>query len=109
MAARPAIALSLVALLWTASAHATDNPACAQYHDALSYNLCLASHGPKAKNVGRPSGQPQPGRASPKRVWRGHSRGAPSTRFHAAPSTRFYDTQGSPRIHGRAHMEFQVH
>lgn len=108
MTAHAAIALSLAALAWTASARAADDPACAQYREPMAYNACLARHGPKANGVGQLHGGPQPGRASPNRVWR-HSRGAPSARFGAAPSTRFYDTQGSQRIHGRAHMEFRVH
>ena len=117
MTARAAIALSLAALAWTASARAADDPACAQYREPMAYNLCLARHGPKAKGVGQLQGGPQPGRASPTQVRRGHSRAAPSPRFPAAQSprfpatqsTRFYDTQGSQRIHGRVHMEFHVH
>ena len=117
MAARAAIALSLAALAFSASARAADDPACAQYREPMAYNLCLARHGPKANGVGQLHGGPQPGRAAPNRVWRGHTRAAQSahlgagqsTGFPAAPSTRFYDTQGSQRIHGRAHMEFHVH
>ncbi len=117
MAARAAIALSFAALAWTASARAADDPACAQYREPMAYNLCLSRHGPKANGLGQLHGGPQPGRASPNRVRYGHSRAAPGTRFSAAPSprlpeapsTRFYDTQGSQRIHGRAHMEFHVH
>lgn len=109
MARHAAIALSLAALVWTGSARAEDDPACAQYRDAMSYNLCLARHGPKANGVGQLHGGPQPGPAAPNRVWHTHSRAAPSTGLREAPSTRFYDTQGSQRIHGRAHMEFRVH
>lgn len=109
MTARAAIALSLAALAWTASARASDDPACAQYREPMAYNACLARHGPKANGVGQLHGGPQPSRASPNRVRYGHSRAAPSTGFSAAPSTRFYDTQGSQRIHGRVHMEFRVH
>ncbi len=109
MTARAAIALSLAALAWTATARASDDPACAQYHEPMAYNACLARHGPKAKGVGQLHGDPQPSRASPNRVRYGHSRTAPSMGFSAAPSTRFYDTQGSQRIHGRVHMEFRVH
>ena len=108
MTARAAIALSLAALAFTASARAADDPACAQYREPMAYNLCLARHGPKANGVGQLHGGPQPGRASPNRVRYGRSRAAPSTRVPAA-STRFYDTQGSQRIHGRVHMEFRVH
>ena len=109
MAARAAIALSLTALAWAGSARAQDDPRCAQYREPMAYNACLARQGPKANGVGQLHGGPQPGRAAPNRVWYGHSRGAPSTRVSVAPSTRFYDTQGSQRIHGRVHMEFSVH
>ena len=109
MAARAAIALSLAALGWAGSALAQDDPRCAQYREPMAYNACLARQGPKANGVGQLHGGPQPGRAAPNRVWYGHSRGAPSTRVSVAPSTRFYDTQGSQRIHGRVHMEFRVH
>ena len=102
MAARAAIALCLAALGWAGSAQAQDDPRCAQYREPMAYNACLARQGPKANGVGQlDGGGPQPGRAAPNRVWYGHSRGA--------PSTRFYDTQGSQRIHGRVHMEFSVH
>jgi hypothetical protein len=101
MAARAAIALCLVALAWPGSALAEDDPRCAQYREPMAYNACLARQGPKANGVGQLHGGPQSRRAAPNRVWYGHSRGA--------PSTRFYDTQGSQRIHGRAHMEFRVH
>ena len=112
MAARAAIALYLTAMAWPGSALAQDDPACAQYREPMAYNACLARHGPKANGVGQLHGGPQPGPAAPHRVWYGHSRGAPGTRSYGAqeaPSTRFYDTQGSQRIHGRAHMEFRVH
>jgi hypothetical protein len=101
MAARVAIALSLVALAWTASARAADNPACAQYHDALSYNLCLASHGPKANNLGKPLTQTGPrGQAH---GWAGY---APQTR--ASGRHRWQGAQPARRARGRMHMEFQV-
>jgi hypothetical protein len=109
MAARAAIALCLAALAWAGSARAEDDPRCAQYREPMAYNACLARQGPKANGVGQLHGGPQPGRAAPNRVWYGHRRGAPSTRVSVAPSTRFYDTQGSQRIHGRVHMEFRVH
>ena len=109
MVARAAIALCLAALGWAGSAQAQDDPRCAQYREPMAYNACLARQGPKANGVGQLHGGPQSGRAAPKRVWYGHSRGAPSTRVSIAPSTRFYDTQGSQRIRGRVHMEFRVH
>ena len=62
MAVRAAIALSLAALAWAAlpsagSAWAEDDPACAQYHEPMAYNACLARHGPKANGVGTLSRQ----------------------------------------------------
>ncbi len=109
MAARAAIALCLAALGCAGSAQAQDDPRCAQYREPMAYNACLARQGPKANGVGQLHGGPQPGHAAPNWVWYGHSRGAPSMRVSVAPSTRFYDTQGSQRIHGRVHMEFRVH
>jgi hypothetical protein len=97
MAGRAALALCLSAFAWAGSARAQDNPACAQYHEAMAYNLCLSQHGPKANGVGQLHGGPQPGRAAQNRVWYGHSRGA--------PITRYYSPQ---RAHGRVHMEFPL-
>jgi hypothetical protein len=102
MAARAAIALCLAALAWAGSAQAQDNPACAQYHEAMAYNLCLSQHGPKANGVGqRHGGGPQPGAAAQGRVWYGHSRGG-------APTVHFTSPQSAQRVRGRVHMEFQV-
>jgi hypothetical protein len=96
MAARAAIALSLAALAWTASARAEDDPACAQYREPMAYNACLARHGPKANGVGTLSGHYQPGPI--RSDWK-HSR---------APTARFTGGQGAQRVHGRMHMEFRV-
>ena len=103
MAARAAIALCFfVALGWAMSAQAQDNPACAQYHEAMAYNLCLSQHGPKANGVGQlHGGGPQPGSAARGRVWYGHTRAG-------APTARFTSPQNAQRVHGRVHMEFQV-
>jgi hypothetical protein len=113
MGARTAIALCLAALAWPGRTLAEDDPRCAQYHEPMAYNACLAQQGPKANGVGQVHGGPQPAHAAPHRVWYGHRAGAPSARAsYGAPdatSTRFYDTQGSERIHGRVHMEFRVH
>jgi hypothetical protein len=98
MAAGMAIALSLASLAWTASAGAADNPACTQYHDALSYNLCLASHGPKAKSLGKPSTQLGPHGAT--RGWAGYGRQTRTPADHHRGPVR--------RGHGRMHMELQV-
>jgi hypothetical protein len=101
MAARAAIALCLAALGSAGAAQAQDNPACAQYHEAMAYNLCLAQHGPKANGVGKLHGGPQPGGPAQGRVWYGHTRGR-------APTARFTSPQSAHRADGRVHMEFQV-
>ena len=101
MAARASIALCLLALGWAGSAQAQDDPACAQYHEPMAYNLCLARHGPKANGVGKLHGAPQPGSAAQGRVWYGHTHGR-------APASRFYSARSAHRVHGRVHMEFQV-
>ena len=102
MAARAAIALCFVILGWALSAQAQDNPACAQYHEAMAYNLCLSQHGPKANGVGQlHGGRPQPASAAQGRVRYRHTRGR-------APTARFTSPQNSQRLHGRVHMEFQV-
>jgi hypothetical protein len=100
MAVRAAIALSLAALAWTASARAEDDPACAQYREPMAYNLCLAQHGPKANSIGKVRG-PQPGQAGQDQVWYGRTRGH-------APAARSYSVPDAHRVHGRMHMEFPV-
>jgi hypothetical protein len=100
--ARAALALCFAALACAGTARAQDNPACAQYHEAMAYNLCLSQHGPKANGVGQlHGGGPQPGSAAQGRVWYGHTRGR-------APTARFTSPRHAQRSHGRAHMEFQV-
>jgi hypothetical protein len=102
MAARASIALCLLALGWAGSAQAQDDPACAQYHEPMAYNLCLAQHGPKANGVGKlHGGGPQPGPAGQGRVWYGHT-------HRRAPTAGFYNPHSARRVHGRVHMEFQV-
>jgi hypothetical protein len=100
MATRAAIALSLAALAWAAlpwagSARAEDDPACAQYHEPMAYNACLARHGPKANGVGqfRSGGGAQ-------------DRAGGETQSRATRS--FQRWQGVQRVHGRMHMEFRV-
>jgi len=116
MAERAAIGLFLAVLAWTASARAEGDSSCAQYREPMAYNLCLAQHGPKAKGVGQLHGPQRgaaPGHMAPNPVSYGHRRAAPNRLSQqasdAASGTRFYDTQGSQHIHGRAHMEFRVH
>jgi hypothetical protein len=102
MAARAAIALCLAALAWAGSARAQDDPACAQYHEPMAYNLCLAQHGPRANGVGHlHGGGPASSRAAPNRVYYGRS-------YRRAPATRFYGAHGAQRVHGRMHVEFPV-
>ena len=100
MAARAAIALSLAALAWAATAEAQDDPACAKYREPMAYNLCLAQHGPKANSIGKLSG-PQPDQAGQNRVWYGQA-------HRQARAARFYSPQDARRVHGRMHMEFRV-
>ena len=103
MTARAAIALCLAAFGWAGSAQAQDNPACAQYHEAMAYNLCLSQHGPKANGVGQfhGGGGPPPGSAAQGRAWYGHAHGR-------APVARFTSPRSARRVQGRVHMEFQV-
>jgi hypothetical protein len=101
MAARAAIALCLAALGLAGAAQAQDNPACAQYHEAMAYNLCLAQHGPKANGVGQLHGSGRQAGAAQGRVWYGHAHGR-------VPTARFYSPLSAQRAHGRVHMEFQV-
>ena len=88
MAARAAIALCLVALGWAGAARAQDEAACAQYREAMAYNLCLAQHGPRANGVGKLHGGPQPGHAAQGRVWYGQAHGARRPRASPARGAR---------------------
>jgi hypothetical protein len=55
MARRAALMLVVFqAAAWPAAASAEDDPACAKYDEPLAYNACLASHGPRANDVGKP-------------------------------------------------------
>jgi hypothetical protein len=99
MAVRAAIALSLAALACAGSARAEDDPACAQYREAMAYNACLARHGPKANGVGTLSRQSRLGVAA-------HGRDGGETQTRATRA--FQRWQGVQRVHGRMHMEFRV-
>jgi hypothetical protein len=102
MAARATIALCLATFGWAGAAWAQDNPACAQYHEAMAYNLCLSQQGPKANGVGQlHGGGPQPGGAA-----RGQVRTGIAT--VRTPDARFTGPQSAQRIHGRVHIEFRV-
>jgi len=77
-------------------ATAQDNPACAKYQEPLAYNACLASHGPKATDVGA-GGSPDE---------RNHSGPAP---MRSATPSRFEPAWShATRRRGRVHMEFRL-
>ena len=86
----PLLALCAAALPGLARA---DNPACAKFEEPLAYNACLASHGPKATDIGaaRATGSPSVNPDSGK----------------AGPALRRM-TGRAVRRHGRMHMEFMV-
>jgi hypothetical protein len=94
------LALAIAALPRCACAQddpGQSDPACAKYQEPLAYNACLASHGPKASDVGGAHAQDQPGRAAP----------APSAA--ASPASRVGRwPSAETRRHGRVHMEFRV-
>jgi hypothetical protein len=96
MAARAAtIVLALAAFASAGPGQAEDDPACAQYKEPMTYNACLARHGPKANNLGTHPGQTRPGRAA-------------QDRQAGEPATAGRRWQGAQRNHGRVHMEFLV-
>ena len=69
MAARAAtLVLALAAFASAGPAEAVDDPACAQYQEPMTYNACLARHGPKANNLGTHPGQTRPDRAAQDRA-----------------------------------------
>jgi hypothetical protein len=96
MAARAAtIVLALAAFASAGPGQAEDDPACAQYKEPMTYNACLARHGPKANNFGTHPDQARPGRAA-------------QDRQTGVPATASRRWQRAERNHGRAHMEFLV-
>ncbi len=99
MAARATIVLALAAFASAGPAQAVDDPACAQYQEPMTYNACLARHGPKANNLGTHPGQTGPHRTAQDRA-QGSEFGTPS-----AAGRRW---QRAERNHGRVHMEFLV-
>jgi hypothetical protein len=100
MARRAALMLVILqAAAWPAAASAEDDPACAKYDEPLAYNACLASHGPKANDVGKAASPGEPARSAPAEVERAPR--SPSSRPVAGwPS--------ASRRGGRVHMEFHV-
>jgi hypothetical protein len=93
------IGVTLAAIVFAARARAQDDPSCARYDEPMAYNACLASHGPKASDLGMHPGQMRHGDAYP-----GRARDSQS-RTSAAPGRRWQRAQPS---HGRVHMEFRV-
>ncbi len=96
MVRRAALMLLLLAAASVGPARAEGDPACARYEDPLAYNACLASHGPKAKDLattGAHHGDERPAR--------------PAQAAREKPPARI--ERGSPHVmhaHGRSHMEF---
>ena len=87
-----AIAFCLAALASTEASVAQDDPSCAQYQEPMAYNACLARHGPKASDVRTHSGAAQPHRGEA-----------------SAPGDSFGRWPRAQRVHGRVHMEFNLH
>ncbi len=94
---RRALGLLAVLAVLPSAAPAADDPACAKYEDPLAYNACLASHGPRAKDVGRGAGEEGPPPAE-------RQEAAPA----AAPREPARRTPNLVRRRGRIHMEFLV-
>ena len=93
MAARAAIVIIGLAVVAAAgSARAQDDPACAQYHEPMAYNACLAKRGPKANDVGAQQGHAAQRRYGP----------AEAGTADKGPAWR------PTRRRGRVHMEFQI-
>jgi hypothetical protein len=89
--------LALTVVAQPLGAVAQDDPACAKFQDPLAYNACLASHGPKATDVGASRAPVQPGRAAPIQS--------------AGPAANSRAARGAPyatRHRGRVHMEFRL-
>jgi hypothetical protein len=75
-----------------------DDPACAKYQDPLAYNACLASHGPKAKDLATIPHQSVGSAPTPVQA----QRSAPARARSARSRPHFAHRRG------RARMEFQV-
>ena len=97
---RAALLLVVSAAVLPALARAEDDPACARFEEPLAYNACLASHGPKANNLGSApggvAGQVEPDSAAP---------------VDAAPGDAPRRAHGAANVirrHGRIHMEFRL-
>jgi len=100
MAARAAtIVLALAAFASAGPGQAEDDPACAQYKEPMTYNACLARHGPKANDIATHPGQTRPGHAAQDRA---------QDRQVGAPASASRRWQRAQRNHGRVHVEFLV-
>jgi hypothetical protein len=97
MTMRAALMLLALAAASVGPARA-DDPACAKYEDPLAYNACLASHGPKATDLGTIPHQSIGSRPPPVQAQRSMPAPVRSARGwpHAA------------HRRGRARMEFRV-
>jgi hypothetical protein len=93
---RVVLLLAAAAVALPGLARAEGDPACARFEEPLAYNACLASHGPKARDIGT-----RPGRTVARGVETdGASRAATPYRAPAAAHVT--------RRHGRTHMEFRL-
>jgi hypothetical protein len=93
------VVLALATFASAGPAQAVDDPACAQYQEPMTYNACLARHGPKANNIGTHPGEARPGLAAQDRA---------QDRQVGPPATAGRRWQRAQRSHGRVHMEFLV-
>ena len=93
---RGALLLAFAAASLPGSALAGDDPACARFEDPLAYNACLASRGPKAKEIGA---TPQGATARP---------AEPDGASHAAAPRPAKGPAPVSRRRGRIHMEFRL-
>jgi hypothetical protein len=97
---RAALALLALAAVLPDPARAQDDPACAKFEEPLAYNACLASHGPKAGDIGETTGGAH---ADPEA-------GVPiEARKPTGPQAAL--PRGLPpvvRRRGRVHMEFRL-
>src|SRR5271165_4267887 len=96
--ARVAFMLFILGIVTRPSgATAQDNPACAKYQEPLAYNACLASHGPKATDIG--TGGPQDE----------HTHGAAAPTARSATRSRIGPAWShAAQRRGRVHMEFRL-
>ena len=104
MAKRTLFMLLALAVSGAAPARAEDNPACAKFEEPLAYNACLASHGPKATDLGTNTHSAQNTDGAPV-----HGAPVQAYRYRPAVVRSAHGWQRPVRTHGRARMEFRVH